>query len=103
MPKRLVGLKDDARPDVRDRAQELLVGAGEPAIDALTKAHQHSPASEARAAAVWALFRIGTPGAEQSLRTALDDPSFRVRIPAARAAGSARDPQAVDRLMPPAN
>jgi len=98
-PEQLVRLLDDSRPAVRDRAQELLVGAGEPAIDALTKALQHSPASEARAAAVWALFRIGTPGAEQSLRTALDDPSFRVRIPAARAAGMARDPQAVDRLM----
>src|SRR4029077_16628786 len=35
----------------------------------------------------------------QGVRTALDDPNFRVRISAASAAGMARDPQAVDRLM----
>jgi len=42
---------------------------------------------------VWALFRIGTPRAEQGVRTALDDPNFRVRISAASAAGMARDPR----------
>jgi HEAT repeat protein len=75
------------------------VAAGEPGIDALTQALQHAPSSEARAAAVWALFRIGTPRAEQGVRTALDDPSFRVRISAARAAGMARDLESVGRLM----
>ncbi|HXA06480.1 MAG TPA: PVC-type heme-binding CxxCH protein [Bryobacteraceae bacterium] len=98
-PENLVRYLDDSRPAVRDRVREFLVSAGEAAVDALTHAVQHSPASEARTAAVWALFRIGTPRAEQGVRTALDDPNFRVRISAASAAGMARDPQAVDRLM----
>jgi len=92
-PENLVRYLDDSRPAVRDRVREFLVSAGEAAVDALTHAVQHSPASEARTAAVWALFRIGTPRAEQGVRTALDDPNFRVRISAASAAGMARDPR----------
>jgi putative heme-binding domain-containing protein len=49
--------------------------------------------------AVWALYRIGTPRAEEGVRAALDDANFRVRVAAARAAGMARDAQALDRLM----
>jgi putative membrane-bound dehydrogenase-like protein len=98
-PEELVRYLDDSRPAVRDRAQELLINAGDPAIGVLTHALQHSPSADARSAAVWALFRIGTPQAEQGVRRALDDASFRVRISAARAAGMARDLESVDRLM----
>ena len=98
-PADLVRHLDDARPFVRDRAQELLVEAGEPAVDALLHTREHSPSYEARALAVWALYRIGTPRAEEGVRAALDDANFRVRVAAARAAGMARDAQAVDRLM----
>jgi putative membrane-bound dehydrogenase-like protein len=90
---------DDPRPFVRDRVQELLVEAGESAVDALVQARGHAASHEARSAAVWALFRIGTARAEQGVREALDDPNFRVRIAAATAAGMARDREAVDRLM----
>src|SRR6266478_1919655 len=89
----------DPRPAVRDRAVELLVEAGEPAVDALTHVRGQSPSYEARAAAVWALYRIGTPQAEAGVRAALDDANFRVRVAAARAVGMARDREAVDRLM----
>jgi putative heme-binding domain-containing protein len=89
---------DDPRPAVRDRVQELLVEAGESAVNPLAQAREHSPSHEARSAAVWALFRIGTPGAEEGVRAALNDANFRVRVAAATAAGMARDRQAVDRL-----
>jgi len=89
----------DSRPAVRDRAVELLVEAGEPAVDELAHVRGHSPSYEARAAAVWALYRIGTPRAEEGVRAALDDANFRVRVAAARAVGMARDREAVDRLL----
>src|SRR5713101_1411238 len=98
-PADLARYLEDGRPAVRDRAVELLVEAGEPAVDALTNVRGHSPAYEARAAALWALYRIGTPRAEEGLRAALDDANFRVRVAAARAVGMARDHDAVDRLM----
>lgn len=90
---------EDRRPAVRDRVQEILVEAGEPAIDAIVHAREHLQSHEARSAAVWALFRIGTQRAREGVRAALDDPDFRVRVAAARAAGMARDRQAVDRLL----
>jgi putative heme-binding domain-containing protein len=89
----------DPRPAVRDRAVELLVEAGEPTVDALAHVRGHSPSYEARAAALWALYRIGTPHAEEGVRAALDDANFRVRVAAARAVGMAHDHDAVDRLM----
>src|SRR5579859_3427140 len=98
-PAELAAHLSDTRPAVRDRAVELLVGAGESAVDALTRIREKSPSYEARAAAVWALYRIGTPQAEAGVRAALDDANFRVRVAAARAVGMARDRDAVDRLM----
>src|SRR5579872_6944108 len=96
-PAALTRYLDDPRPAVRDRAQEMLVEAGDSAVDAL--GHLRSSSYEARADAVWALYRIGTPRAEAGVRAALDDPDFHVRATAARAAGMSRDAQAVDRLM----
>ena len=98
-PSEVVRYLDDARPFVRDRAQELLVAAGEPAIDALIQFRAHAESHEARAMAVWALYRIGGSHAEEGVRTALDDANFRVRVAAARAIGMARDAVAVERLM----
>jgi putative membrane-bound dehydrogenase-like protein len=90
-PASLVKLLADRRPAVRDQAVELLVEAGESAVPALTSAHNP--------AAVFALFRIGTPKAQQSVRAALNDPNFQIRIAAARCAGMSQDREAVDRLM----
>jgi putative membrane-bound dehydrogenase-like protein len=97
-PSEVVHYLDDGRPFVRDRAQELLVAAGEPAIDALIQFRARAESHEARAMAVWALYRIGTSRAEEGVRAALDDANFRVRVAAARAVGMARDAQAVERL-----
>jgi putative membrane-bound dehydrogenase-like protein len=98
-PADLTRYLDDARPFVCDRAQELLVAAGEQAIEALIRFRAHAESHEARAMAVWALYRIGTPRAEEGVRSALDDANFRVRVAAAHAVGMARDRQAVDRLL----
>src|SRR4029453_8639046 len=89
-PAGLARLLADPRPFVQDRAVELLVQAGDAAVPAL--------AAVSRPAAVFALFRIGTPVAKQAVRAALSAPDFQVRVAAARSAGMAGDRDAVDRL-----
>ena len=98
-PAAVARLVEDRRPFVHDRAIESLVAAGEPAVPALAALRKSSPSYETRAAAVFALYRIGTPGAREAVRAALADADFRVRTAAARCAGMAGDRDAVDRLM----
>jgi putative heme-binding domain-containing protein len=97
-PADLISYLEDSRPAVRDRVQELLVNAGDSAVQPLLDAGKTLHSDESRSAAVWALYRIGSTHAEDGVRAALDDPDFRVRIAAARAAGMAKDGKAVDRL-----
>jgi putative membrane-bound dehydrogenase-like protein len=97
-PADLILYLEDPRPAVRDRVQELLANAGDSAVQPLMDAAKQLHSYESRSAAVWALYRIGTPHAEDGIRAALDDPDFRVRIAAARAAGMAKDGKGVDRL-----
>jgi putative membrane-bound dehydrogenase-like protein len=92
---RLLG---DVRPAVRDRAVELLVEKGEAATSPLASVRKTAPSYETRAAAVFALFRIGTAAARSEVRAALDDVDFRVRAAAARCAGMSGDHEAVERL-----
>lgn len=89
----------DPRPAVRDRVVEFLVEAGGAAVPALSALRQSSKDEEARATAVFALYRINTPESRAAVRAALSDPDFRVRTAAARCAGMARDSDAVPRLM----
>jgi putative heme-binding domain-containing protein len=91
-------LLEDPRPFVQDRAVELLVQAADTAVGPLAALRQSSSSYEARAAAVFALFRIGSPAAREAVRAALDDADFRVRVAAARCAGMAEDAGAVERL-----
>jgi putative membrane-bound dehydrogenase-like protein len=98
-PADLAGHLDDPRPAVRDRALELLVAAGAPSVGPLVHVREHSASQEVRSNAVWGLYRIGTPDAQEAVRAALRDLNFRVRIAAARAVGMERDREAVDRLM----
>jgi putative membrane-bound dehydrogenase-like protein len=97
-PRELVSYMEDPRLAVRETVQELLVNHGDAAVEPLRDACKKLKSYEARAAAVWALYRIGTPGAQEGVRAALTDPDFRVRTAAARAAGMAKDDKAVDRL-----
>jgi putative membrane-bound dehydrogenase-like protein len=96
-PAELARLLDDAGPGVRDRAAELLVQAGQAAVTPLRQVREAHPSPEARAAAVFALARIGA--SPDAVRAALRDRDFLVRVAAARMAGLARDREAVPRLM----
>ena len=91
-------LMEDPRTGVRDRAIEFLVQAGAPAVSALTSLRASSQQEEVRAAAVFALYRIGTPEALAGVRAALNDADFGVRTAAARCAGMSRDAEALPRL-----
>ena len=92
----LAVLMGDARPAVRDRALERLVELGEAAAPELVKVRETHAEADVRAAAVFALARIGRT---EAVRKALDDSGFVVRVAAARMAGMARDREAVPRLM----
>ncbi|MEO7650604.1 MAG: PVC-type heme-binding CxxCH protein [Bryobacteraceae bacterium] len=98
-PAAMAPFLEDKRPVVRDRAMELLIAAGDPAVAILAASRLKSPSVDARCAALWGLFRIGTPGAAEAVRAGLRDPDFRVRVAAARASGMAKDTAALDGLM----
>jgi putative membrane-bound dehydrogenase-like protein len=88
----------DARPVVRDRAADRLVAIGAASVGPLDAHRRQSRDVEARTAAVFALHRIGTPAANAAVRAALDDDDAMVRTAAARAAGLARDREAIPAL-----
>ncbi len=106
----------DPRFAVRDKVLDLLVQAGGAAISPLLAVRESatSPQAyppEARCAAVFGLARIaeqvrrtaagnaaGAMKAEAAVRAALDDPDLQVRVAAARAAGMAKDRDAIPRL-----
>jgi putative membrane-bound dehydrogenase-like protein len=98
-PSELAKLLDDPRPAVRDRVQDMMIQAGEPAIEPFIQVRQSAASPAVRCAATFGLARIGTPKAEEAVRAALSDPNFLVRIAAARAVGLAKDREAVTRLM----
>lgn len=97
-PAQLVALSSDPRFEVRDQATELLVKAGDDAVEPLASLRNSSRDAEVRASVVFALFRIGSAPAQAALRAALSDADFLVRTAAARCAGMARDRAAVARL-----
>ena len=97
-PESLVARLDDSRGAVRDQAVDRLVARGEAGVAALRAHRTAAPDAETRAAAVFALYRIGTPSAALAVRDALTDPHAVVRTAAARAAGLARDADAVTAL-----
>lgn len=87
----------DPRPFIRDRALQWLVDhSAEPSLSGLI---HNSPSVDARTQAVFALYRIGTPEALKSMREGLMDADVQVRVAAARAAGLAKDTDAVDKLI----
>ncbi len=89
----------DARPTVRDRAVERLVGGGAAAVEVLENVTRQSDQADARTKAVFALYRIGTAPAQAAVRNALKDAEVQVRVAAARAVGLAKDGQAVPQLL----
>ncbi|MGD9645516.1 MAG: HEAT repeat domain-containing protein, partial [Pirellulales bacterium] len=100
----LATLLDDARPAVRERAIEALATrestTGDEAIAALAGT-QADPKSTAvrRTNVVWALTRIGTPAAQQTIREGLNDADATVRQAAASSAGTTGDVAATATLV----
>jgi putative heme-binding domain-containing protein len=95
----LTDLLSDTRPFVKDKAIEELVLRGNASVAALNQVLDSSDNQEARASAVFALYRIQTGDAMRAVSSALDDKSLLVRTAAARAVGLARDTSAVDKLI----
>jgi putative membrane-bound dehydrogenase-like protein len=88
---RLVGLLDDARPVVQNKAVEHLGRAGAGATPALVRVLRTSASADARRNAVWALARIDSASSRDANRIALVDRDASVRHAAIHAAGLWRD------------
>ncbi|MBL7737168.1 MAG: HEAT repeat domain-containing protein [Chitinophagaceae bacterium] len=99
LPEALVKHGEDKRPAVRDKVMELLVEAGEPAVAPIKNVLLASSDEELRAAAVFALSRIGTPAAMKELVAALGDQGVIVRTAASRVLGLAKHKEAMEKLM----
>ncbi len=97
-PTDLVGLLDDSRFNVRDKATQRLALRGESAIPAMAKTLSDSNSVQARRNATWTLTRIHTQNARATVRRALDDKSFSVRLTAARSVSTHRDKEARGKL-----
>lgn len=94
----LVPLLGDNRFAVRDRAIAALAGRGAEAVPALTAALE-LPNGLMRSNAVWALTRIGTPGAQTAVRRALLDLDAGVRAVACQSVLITGDPAAATQLV----
>lgn len=99
-PEEVVDHLRDLRFAVADRALERLVKLGDKALPALSAAIDvtNNEPFDVRRSAVWALCRIGTPGARPHLRHALADPELSVRMAAVHACGLDRDAEALSVL-----
>ena len=98
-PEELARLLDDGRPAVREKALDLLIQAGEAAVEPLARVRERHASPEVRAAAVFALSRIGGGHSAAAARAGLGDPHVVVRVAAAHMAGLNRDREALGRLM----
>jgi putative membrane-bound dehydrogenase-like protein len=96
--KMLTPYLSDNRPFVRDRAIELLVSKGNVAVAPLIASMNLLKNEELRAAALFALARIGTKEAMDRVRLGLSDTSPVVQTAAARSVGLAKDAKSVGKL-----
>lgn len=94
----LTALLTDERHAVRDNAIEELVLRGEASVGALSNLLKSAKEPEVRVAAVFALYRVGTPEAIARVVSALDDQDAGVRVAAARSCGLAEARSAVAKL-----
>ena len=97
-PSKIAKYVEDPRPFVRERAVQALVDKGSLAVTPLTDLLRESSSADARTKAVFALYRIGTPGALTGVRHAMNDKDLQVRVASVRSAGLAKDVEAVEKL-----
>ena len=100
LPSDLIGLLDDDRRRVRDRAIQALTDVGPSAItplrNALTPDHR---STQVKQGALWALTRMHHPGALEAIRIALGDDDEKVMRTAVHAVGMHHDADALPVLL----
>jgi len=94
----LTALLADERPAVQKRAVSALGARGAEAVVSLDRVLKQSASTDARRNAVWALTRIDSAQARESVRRALNDRDESVRHAAIHSAGLSRDIGAVPGL-----
>lgn len=95
----LAPLLADERHAVRDNAIEELIVRGEASVSVLSTLAASAKNPEIRVAAVFALYRLGTPDAMKHVVSALNDKEATVRVAAARACGLAKEKSALEILL----
>jgi putative heme-binding domain-containing protein len=98
-PEEIAKRLDDPRPAARKRALATLEKQGDAAVPALAALLAAPDRPEARLNAIWALARVHTPLARQTLCSGLGDSDARVRQAAAFSAGLLRAAEAAPRLV----
>jgi putative membrane-bound dehydrogenase-like protein len=109
-PPDLARLLDDVRPSVVNRAMQELAALASGAVSVLddvlktsafapSAVRRDRPSADARRNAVWALTRIPTTAARESVRFALNDPDQSVRLSAVHSSAVWRDTAALPRLV----
>jgi putative heme-binding domain-containing protein len=88
----------DSRPFVAEKALQVIADLGEDAVDALQSVLETSESPDARTKAVFALYRISTPGSLATLRKYITDKDPNVSIAASRCAGLYKDMLSVPQL-----
>lgn len=94
-----VGLLQDERLFVAERATNWLVDQGTSSVVALEEQLKSSTSTIGRIRSVFALYRIQSPESIAALRTGLTDKESEVRISAARCVGLAKDKESIELLM----
>jgi putative membrane-bound dehydrogenase-like protein len=97
-PAKMIDYLGDVRPAVRARALGELARKGAAAVAALAPALDDSRYL-VRSNVVWALTRIGSPGAQVAARRALADADFRVRQAACQSVLATGDREAFGKLV----
>ena len=98
-PTGLTKLLDDPRPAVQSRALRQFGNVGDAAVPALAAVVGASGSVEARRNAVWALTRVDSARARETVRTALGDRDESVRRAAIYSAGLWRDGGAMPTIV----
>ncbi|HEX6223684.1 MAG TPA: HEAT repeat domain-containing protein, partial [Chryseolinea sp.] len=90
---------EDPRPFVADKAVNNLVDRGEQSIGALANLLKTSGNIDARARAVFALYRVNSKASIEAVRDGLNDKDLQVRVASAKVLGMAKDQGSTEQLL----